>query len=81
MSQYETFVIRLWMEDGAGLGHGEIRHLTTGKGMHFRQIQQAVEFIERIAAGWQPAEQPVEDESEPASRVIDFGSSWREAEQ
>jgi hypothetical protein len=69
------------MEDGAGLGHGEIRHLTTGKGMHFKQIQQAVEFIERVAAEWQPSETAVEDESEPASRVIDFGSSWREAEQ
>lgn len=80
MSQYETFVIRLWMEDGERLGHGEIRHLMTGKGMRFTQIQQAVKFIERMAAGGEPIPAPTEDDgSDARNRVIDFGAGWREA--
>lgn len=49
MSRYETFVIRLWMEDQVGLGHGEIRHVRSGTGRHFRQVDEALEFVRGIA--------------------------------
>ena len=47
MSGYETFVIRLWMETEGGLDHGEVRHLSTGTGFRFRQVEQALEFVQR----------------------------------
>jgi hypothetical protein len=51
MSRYETFVIRLWVGDGADPGHGELRHLTRGTVFRFRQVQEALRLIESIAGG------------------------------
>ncbi len=49
MSRYETFVIRLWIEDEAKLDHGEIRHLKSGTGVRFRRVLEAMNFIERFS--------------------------------
>lgn len=46
MSHYETFVVRLWINSEAELGHGEIRHLGTGSAWRFRQTEQMLKFIE-----------------------------------
>lgn len=50
MSRYETFVIRLWMEDEVGLDHGEVRHVGSGAGRRFRQVHEALDFVRAIAA-------------------------------
>jgi hypothetical protein len=50
MSRYETFVIRVWVEDEAVLDHGEVRHLTSGIGLRFRRVHEVIRFIERVAA-------------------------------
>lgn len=47
MSRYETFVIRLWMEE-MGLDHGEVRHVGSGTGRRFRQVDEALEFVQSI---------------------------------
>lgn len=77
MSRYETFVIRLWMNDQASLSHGEVRHLTTGTGLRFLRVEEALEFIQRIADrdGGHSAEGAVETESNADHLPIDFGSS------
>jgi hypothetical protein len=49
MGQYETFVVRLWIEDGGEMAHGEIRHLTSGTGLRFRRLPQATKFIKELA--------------------------------
>lgn len=50
MSRYETFVIRLWMEDDVGLDHGEVRHVGSGAGRRFRQVHEALDFVRTMAA-------------------------------
>jgi hypothetical protein len=50
MSRYETFVIRLWMEDDVGLDHGEVRHVGSGAGRRFRQMYEALDFVQAMAA-------------------------------
>lgn len=50
MGRYETFVIRLWAEEDGGFEHGEIRHVTSDKGLRFRRVQDAFNFIQRFAA-------------------------------
>lgn len=50
MSRYETFVIRLWMEDDVGLDHGEVRHVGSGTGRRFRQVDEALEFVRTVAS-------------------------------
>ena len=84
MSHYETFVIRLWIEDGGDMGHGEVRHLTSGTGFRFRRVQQAMNFIEEIA-GRPEGQTPQTRQmgavggSPPADDVfIDFEHSSRE---
>lgn len=49
MSRYETFVLRIWVEDSTAANHGEIRHLASGMGLRFRQVQEAMKFIERFS--------------------------------
>jgi hypothetical protein len=49
MSHYETFVVRLWIEDSGEMAHGEVRHLTSGTGLRFRHLPQATKFIKEIA--------------------------------
>ncbi|MEO7665457.1 MAG: hypothetical protein ABIU97_00310 [Dehalococcoidia bacterium] len=51
MSRYETFVIRVWVDDEAILDHGEIRHLGSGMGLRFLKIPEVIRFIERVAPG------------------------------
>jgi hypothetical protein len=60
MSRYETFVVRLWVEDGGVVDHGEVRHLTTGTGLRFRDMDQALQFIQRMAS--RPDRDPSESE-------------------
>ncbi len=43
--RYETFVIRLWVEDDAPFEHGEIRHVNSNHGIRFRDIDRAFDFI------------------------------------
>lgn len=49
MSRYETFVIRLWMEDDVGLDHGEVRHVGSGTGRRFRRVDEGLEFVRSFA--------------------------------
>jgi hypothetical protein len=73
MGQYETFVIRLWIEADSRDGHGEVRHLATGKELRFQKIEQALHFIERVAASQQPAEKTEATDRRLDRRLIDFG--------
>lgn len=76
MSRYETFVVRLWIADDSGQGHGEVRHLATGKGLLFQKLEEATRFIESIASrDPQPAEAPTRSDSGPEGRMIDFGAT------
>ncbi len=58
MNRYETFVIRLWVEGGAGLDHGEITHVLSGTGLRFRQVQDAARFMEQFVERPAEAEAP-----------------------
>jgi hypothetical protein len=46
---YETFVVRLWVKAHEGVEHGEVRHLTSGAEMRFRDVRDAIEFIDHVA--------------------------------
>ncbi len=73
MNRYETFVVRLWMEDDSAVRHGEVRHVTTGKELRFLQMEQAFDFIESIATRQhQSAEAPDNSDVSPDHRQIDF---------
>ena len=50
MSRYETFVIRLWVEDQAEVNHGEIRHPLSGAGRRFVRLEDAMAFMDRYIA-------------------------------
>jgi hypothetical protein len=49
MGRYETFVIRIWVDDSPSANHGEIRHLGTSMGLRFIEVQEALRFIERFS--------------------------------
>jgi hypothetical protein len=49
-NHYETFVVRLWVEHGSEVRHGEVRHLTSGAAHRFREVSDALAFIERTAS-------------------------------
>lgn len=48
-SRYETFVMRLWVED-ARIEHGEIRHVRSNTAVRFRDIAHACEFMMHIVS-------------------------------
>ena len=50
MSRYETFVIRVWVEDPAEVSHGEIRHPLSGAGRRFVRMEEAMAFMDRHIA-------------------------------
>lgn len=51
MNRYETFVVRVWIEDdGTDLNHGEIRHVSSGMGVRFRELREVLKFIQRFSA-------------------------------
>lgn len=75
MSRYETFVIRLWIEDESGLDHGEVSHLTTGTGLRFLQIEQALQFIQKKVAQEPRSDNPSDGVERSLDRLlIDFRS-------
>ena len=63
MNRYETFVIRLWIENEHSLDHGEIRHLTSGQSSRFQYVEDAFKFIGRFVA--EPARTGSEPDSPP----------------
>jgi hypothetical protein len=80
MSRYETFVVRLWVEDDEVVAYGEVRHLTTSTGLRFRELDQAVRFINRMtsrgnhgAAGGSEEDSMVDEAHE--TRVFGFKTS------
>lgn len=51
MNRYETFVVRVWIEDDdTDFNHGEIRHVSSGMGMRFRELREVMKFIQRFSA-------------------------------
>jgi len=50
MSRYETFVIRVWVDNSAVVNHGEIRHPLSGVGRRFVRMQEAMAFMDRYIA-------------------------------
>lgn len=46
--RYETFVVRLWIEDDGGIEHGEIRHVRSNAARRFREIRHALSFIRTL---------------------------------
>ena len=72
MSRYETFVIRLWIEDGSGLDHGEVTHLTSGRERRFLKIEQAMKFIREMAEEKNESEEPGEAKRSIERLVVDF---------
>jgi hypothetical protein len=65
MGRYETFVLRIWIEDSTAAGHGEIRHLASGIGLRLRHIEEAMKFIERFSS--ESAEERTHKPPRPAS--------------
>ncbi|HET6614438.1 MAG TPA: hypothetical protein VFH62_01015 [Dehalococcoidia bacterium] len=59
MSRYETFVIRVWVEDPAEVNHGEIRHPLSGAGRRFVRMEEAMAFMDRYIAEERAAAAPV----------------------
>ena len=51
MRRYETFVIRIWIDDNDEPDHGEVRHLRSGTGVRFKTPTRAAEFIEQFVGG------------------------------
>jgi hypothetical protein len=51
---YETFVLRLWVEDDGEIQHGEIRHVRSNAAKRFRKIDHALAFIRGLV---RPGEQ------------------------
>lgn len=49
-AHYETFVLRLWVED-ASCRHGEIRHVQSTSSLRFENLQRALEFVSSIIDG------------------------------
>ncbi len=47
MSRYQTFVVRLWVDDEGAMSHGEVRHLGSGAASRFREVHLLAEFIEQ----------------------------------
>ena len=43
--RYETFVVRLWIEEGWGVRHGEISHLSSGTKSRIHHMRQAIDFM------------------------------------
>ena len=79
MSRYETFVIRLWIEDDSSGGHGEVRHLASGKGMLFKKREEVTHFIESIIdRESRSVGAPDGDGFGHDGRMIDFGASRAE---
>jgi hypothetical protein len=59
LSRYETFVIRVWIENSSVVNHGEIRHPLSGSGRRFVRMQDAMAFIDRyIAEASETAREP-----------------------
>jgi len=80
VSRYETFVLRLWIEDGSAVRHGEVRHVATGKELRFLRIDQAIKFIEFMARRQiLSAESPDDSNLSPDHVPIDFGP-WQSRE-
>ena len=78
MSRYETFVVRLWIADDSGQGHGEVRHLATGRGMLFQKLDEATRFIESMVnRESESANTPARSDSTSQGRMIDFGATSR----
>ena len=50
MSRYETFVMRVWVDNSAVVDHGEIRHTRSGAGRRFLRMDEAMAFIDRYIA-------------------------------
>jgi len=77
MSHYETFVVRLWITDDSSQGHGEVRHLATGRAMLFQKLDEATRFIESTVNREPQSVEP--DISDPTSegRMINFGATSR----
>ena len=46
--RYETFVIRLWVEEKGLVEHGEIHHIGSNSTVRFRKIARALTFIRDI---------------------------------
>jgi len=46
--RYETFVIRVWVEEEGLVEHGEIRHIGSSSAVRFREIERAVAFIRNV---------------------------------
>lgn len=59
MSRYETFVIRVWVDDAAAVNHGEIRHPLSGAGRRFVRMQEAMAFMDRYIAEERETPSPV----------------------
>lgn len=49
MGRYETFILRIWVEDSTDQSHGEIRHLASGMGLRLSHVEEAMKFIERFS--------------------------------
>ena len=75
VSRYETFVIRLWIEDGHGLDHGEVTHLTSGRERRFLKVEQAMQFIREMAEKESESGAPRDSERDMDRLLIDFGST------
>jgi hypothetical protein len=46
--RYETFVVRLWVEDEGKVEHGEIRHVGSSASAHFRETARVLAFIRMV---------------------------------
>ena len=49
-AHYETFVLRLWVED-AICRHGEIHHVQSTSSLRFENLQRALEFVTSVIDG------------------------------
>ena len=66
MSRYETFVIRVWIDDQSSMNHGEVRHPLTGAGRRFVRMEDALSFMSGyLTEQRDPATQREHDEEVP----------------
>ncbi len=61
MGYYNSFLVKVWTEDGEKLLRGYIQHVGTEEDMHFLTWEKMVDFI-LTHINWQVNQQMYEDE-------------------